>query len=163
MPFTSNKQTGYLLLEILLTIGILAVGLLGISAMQMTSMKSSYSAIQRGEAAILVAAMTDRMRANPRAFWNKTTSNDIEYNSLPTGSRAEQDVQEWGDEINATFGVHADGSSVAAGTVDCITKVNCILKIEWNDPRTDAALNPDEATRSSTNPYRYQHVVSVIF
>ena len=159
----SLRQNGYLLLETLITIGILAVGLLGISAMQLTSMKSSYSAVQRGEAAILVAAMSDRMRANPLAFTNKTTAPEIEYNSLPVGSRARADIDVWKSEIDATFGVLASGSSVAVGSVNCISRVNCILQIQWNDPRTDATLSPDGKVHASASPYRYQHIVSVIF
>lgn len=157
------RQNGYLLLETLITIGILAVGLLGISAMQLTSMKSSYSAVQRGEAAILVAAMSDRMRANPLAFTNKTTAPEIEYNSLPVGSRARADIDVWKSEIDATFGVLASGSSVAVGSVNCVSRVNCILQIQWNDPRTDATLSPDGKVHASASPYRYQHIVSVIF
>lgn len=163
MSINSARQEGYLLLETLITIGILAVGLLGISAMQMTSMKSSYSAVQRGEAAILVAAMSDRMRANPLAFVNKATVPEIEYNLLPTDSRAKADVDIWKSEIDATFGVSSSGTSVAIGSVTCVTKVNCILQIQWNDPRTDAALNPDSEEHASANTYRYKHIVSVIF
>lgn len=157
------RQNGYLILETLITIGILAVGLLGISAMQLTSMKSSYSAVQRGEAAILIAAMSDRMRANPLAFTNKTTVQEIEYNSFPVGSTARKDLDAWKLEIDNTFGVYSGGSSVAVGSIDCVTKVNCILKIEWNDPRTDATLNPDGKTHTSAATYRYKHIVSIIF
>jgi type IV pilus assembly protein PilV len=163
MPIIKLRQDGYLLLETLITIGILAVGLLGISAMQLTSMKSSYSAVQRGEAAILIAAMTDRMRANPLAFYNKTTIQEIEYNSLPNGSTAEKDLDAWKLEIDNTFGVYSGGASVAVGSVNCVTKVNCILQIQWNDPRTDATLNPDGKDHASAGPYRYKHIVSVIF
>ncbi len=163
MPNSKIRQDGYLLLETLLTIGILAVGLLGISAMQMTSMKSSYSAVQRGEAAILIAAMSDRMRANPLAFVNKATALDIEYISPPADSRAEDDIDIWKTEIDATFGVSSSGTSVAIGTVNCLSKVNCVLQIQWNDPRTDAALNPDGEEHASANYYRYKHIVSVIF
>lgn len=163
MSVKSLQQNGYLLLETLITIGILAVGLLGISAMQLTSMKSSYSAVQRGEAAILIAAMSDRMRANPLAFTNKTTVPEVEYNSLPADSRAKADLDVWKTEIDATFGLLASGSSVAVGNVSCVTKVNCIIQIQWNDPRTDATLNPDGKDHASAGPYRYKHIVSVIF
>ena len=159
-----RQQEGYLILESLITIGILAVGLLGVSAMQLTSMKSSYSAVQRGEAAILVAAMSDRMRANPLAFANRTTAN-IDYNlpGSPSSSRAVDDFAEWQADIDTTFGETSSGSPVAAGSVTCITSVNCILQIQWNDPRADAALNPSGEEHSPTGPYRYKHIVSVIF
>jgi len=157
-------QQGYLLIETLITIGILAVGLLGVAAMQATSLKSSYSAMQRGEAAILVAAMSDRMRANPKAFFNKATLVDIEYNALPTGSRAKADLAVWKQDIDAIFGTDAQGNPVALGSVNCVTKVNCILQVSWNDSHADASLNPDEVSRTqAANSYRYKHVVSVIF
>lgn len=147
----------------MLTVGILAIGILGISAMQLTAMKSAYSAVQRGEAAFMVAAMSDRMRANPLAFANKTSIADNEYNSLPDGSRAKADLATWEIEIDTTFGITATNKSMALGSVNCVTRVNCILQIQWNDPRADAALNPDGKTHASASTYRYKHIVSVIF
>jgi type IV pilus assembly protein PilV len=162
-PTFYARQYGYLLLEAMLTVGILAIGILGVSAMQLTAMKSAYSAVQRGEAAFLVASMSDRMRANPLAFANKTTVADIEYNSLPDGSRAKADLAAWEIEIDATFGITAASNSVALGSVNCVTRVNCILQIQWNNPRADAALSPDGKTHASASTYRYKHIVSIIF
>lgn len=156
------RQKGYLLLETLVTIGILAVGLLGVAAMQVTSLKSNYSAIQRGEAAILVGALSDRMRANPLAFKNKSSGAQIEYHSPVDGTRAATDLDEWKTDIDATFGKTAGDASIAVGSVSCVSNVNCILQIQWNDPRADIALDPKQSVITATG-YRYKHVVSVIF
>lgn len=157
-----SRQQGYLLLETLVTIAILAVGLLGVIAMQLTSLKSDYSAIQRGEAAILVGALADRMRANPLAFKNKKTGSQIDYHTPVNGTRAAADLAEWKSDIDATFGKTSAGASVAIGSVNCVSNVNCVIQIQWNDPRTDRALDPKKSVITPSG-YRYKHIVSVIF
>ncbi len=154
----SKAQQGYLLLEVLVTVGILAVGLLGVAAMQVTSLKSGISAMQRGEAAILLSSMTEKMRANTRGVYNG------DYNNLTIGTpqttaittalqRAQNDMDTWQQEINVVF----SGSNAAKGTVECPTQFNCIVKIEWFDPRIESDLQTDLSTK------QYQHIASVVF
>lgn len=59
-----QQQTGYILVEVLVTVAILAVGILGIAAVQISSLTLIQSSIERGEAAILVSSLTNQMRAN---------------------------------------------------------------------------------------------------
>ena len=57
-----NKGTT--LLEVLIAAVILGIGLLGIAALQMTSMQGSANAEYRGRASDLAWSLIDRMRAN---------------------------------------------------------------------------------------------------
>ena len=58
------------MIEILVTVGIMAIGLLGVSAMQLNALRSGQGAIDRGGAALLVTNMAERMRANTAAVNN---------------------------------------------------------------------------------------------
>ena len=167
----AKRQSGYLLLETMITIGILAVGLLGISAMQLTSLKSGHSAVQRGEAAFLVAAMTDRMRANTYAVYANHYHNLTRSSSMQTGEisnsqeRAQFDYDVWRNEIDRLF----NSSASPLGTINCLTTTNCVLEISWDDNRANSALqneylnlNDNNAGNDITAP-KYKHVVSVVF
>ena len=167
----AETQSGYLLLETMITIGILAVGLLGISAMQLTSLKSGHSAVQRGEAAFLVAAMTDRMRANTYGVYANNYHNLTRSSVMQTGEisnaqeRAQFDYDVWRNEIDRLFTT----STSPTGTINCLTTTNCVLEIGWEDNRANSALqneflnlNDNNATNDKTAP-KYKHVVSVVF
>lgn len=54
------------LIEVLVTLVIISVGLLGIAALQLTTVRNNYDAFVRAQAAVLASDMLDRMRANRR-------------------------------------------------------------------------------------------------
>lgn len=52
------------LIEVLVTLVIMSVGLLGVAALQLTTVRNNYDAFVRSQAAVLASDMLDRMRAN---------------------------------------------------------------------------------------------------
>jgi len=58
------RQRGFTLIEILVTVVVLAIGLLGLAGLQLTGMQYNHSAYQRSQATILADDITDRMRVN---------------------------------------------------------------------------------------------------
>lgn len=61
----NSTQHGATLIEILISIVILAIGMLGMAALQNTSLKFSYDSYLRSQASFLVYDLIDRVRANP--------------------------------------------------------------------------------------------------
>lgn len=64
----SARSAGFTLLEVMLTIAVLSVGLLGLAAMQVIGLKSSNTASFRSQATLVAADMVERIRLNPRAI-----------------------------------------------------------------------------------------------
>lgn len=62
-----RRAGGFSLIEVLIAITILAVGLLGVAALQTTSLRVNQSANFRSQATALAATMLDAMRANRAA------------------------------------------------------------------------------------------------
>lgn len=56
---------GFTLIEILVTVIITAIGLIGLAALQVLSVRNNHSAYLRSQATWLAYDMADRMRANP--------------------------------------------------------------------------------------------------
>jgi type IV pilus assembly protein PilV len=75
-----RPQQGFALLEVLLTIVILAFGLLGLLGMQSRMSVAEVEAYQRAQAALLVADMADRMRASPFAVCSALVATDDQRN-----------------------------------------------------------------------------------
>lgn len=58
-----QKQTGFTLIEILVTVIVLSIGLLGLAGLQATSFKFNSTAYQRSQATSLAYDIADRIRA----------------------------------------------------------------------------------------------------
>ena len=59
-----NRSHGFSMIEVLVTLLVLSIGLLGLAAMQVRSIKNTHSAYLRSQATYLAYDMLDRMRAN---------------------------------------------------------------------------------------------------
>jgi len=59
------KNTGATLLEVVITLFIMSVGLLGLARLQSIAIKDSLETAQRSQTAWLVSEMVERIRANP--------------------------------------------------------------------------------------------------
>jgi type IV pilus assembly protein PilV len=67
MASAARKQTGFSMLEVLVSIVIVAVGLLGMAGLSARSTTAEYEAYQRAQALILLADMVDKINANRKA------------------------------------------------------------------------------------------------
>ncbi|PXF32521.1 hypothetical protein WH50_04090 [Pokkaliibacter plantistimulans] len=126
-------QRGVGLIEILVALMVLAIGLLGVAALQTSSLRNNQSAFDRANAVVLVNDIVERMRAN--ASVAKSDGYSLAFSSssnscpLPTGSsRADVDLSEWRTTIIATLG------DSACGAVSC-TDGLCTITIRYDDSR----------------------------
>ncbi len=62
------RSHGFSLIEVLVTLVVFSVGLLGTAAMQIVSKKATYDAVQRTAAAMVASDLLERMRANPEVL-----------------------------------------------------------------------------------------------
>jgi type IV pilus assembly protein PilV len=135
-------QRGVALLEILVSIVVLAIGLLGYAGLQAVSLKNSASAYQRSQATLLANDIIDRMRAN--RVQSAPGSYNIAVGSASGGSAlAAQDLADWKTLLaNALPG--GDGSV----TVD--TNGNVTVTVVWVDKR-DGSANQNTTFTTQTN------------
>jgi type IV pilus assembly protein PilV len=61
---TRKRQTGFGLIEVLVALLIVSIGLLGIAALQITSLKNVGSSMERSQAVFLTYSYMDVLRAN---------------------------------------------------------------------------------------------------
>jgi type IV pilus assembly protein PilV len=59
-----SESSGFSLLEVLITLVIMSVGMMGLAGLKIVAIKGTNEAHFRHEASLLMADMTDRMRAN---------------------------------------------------------------------------------------------------
>lgn len=63
-----HRQLGFSLMEVMVSVVILSIGLLGLGGLQMTSLKGSNNAHFRTIASLAATDLADRMRVNPIAI-----------------------------------------------------------------------------------------------
>lgn len=130
-------QRGFSMIEVLVTVLILAIGLLGLAGLQSTGLRQNHSAYLRSQATILAYDIVDRMRAN------RTAALDGEYTmgfgNTPTGSSmAAQDKIAWKGNLLAMLPA-GDGEIIRNGT-------RFTISIQWDDRRGEGSANTDTKT-----------------
>lgn len=76
-------QSGITLIEVLITVLVLAIGLLGIAALQTTAMTGNYTSYQYTQAAFLAQSMLERIRANRNAYANGNSYYNLAVGTAP--------------------------------------------------------------------------------
>lgn len=138
-----RKQRGVTLIEILVTVAIMAVGLLGLGAMQLIGLKNINNSQYRTQASLLAYDMAERMRSNPvgvKAGSYDAVSGTVAKPSCTVCSASEMaqlDAHEWLALIKEDIKKGGLPES-AAGTV---TK---------NGTQWDVTISWDEQTRDNT-------------
>jgi type IV pilus assembly protein PilV len=122
-----KHQAGTTLLEVMVTIVILAFGLLGLAGLQMKTRTIELESYQRSQAMIVLNDMVSRFhmsRANAAAYISGQVSGegDVEQCTAKTG--AALDLCEWGNALRGA-GESLGGTNVGAmiGARGCITQI----------------------------------------
>ncbi|GMG88586.1 type IV pilus modification protein PilV [Biformimicrobium ophioploci] len=129
---------GATLIEVLITIFVMAVGLLGLSATQMVSMRNNSNTHMRYIAALAAYDITERMRANPDGVFaghysDKSVPGDGEDLDCSVGCSimglADLDLHEWGELIAADL-------PEGVGTISRVNGRTVQVIISWQEGDT---------------------------
>lgn len=115
-----NCQTGFSMVEVLVTLVILSFGLLGVAGLLVSGVSNAASSEAMSKASQLAADMADRIRANPVVAVSATSQYITTYADVPPTSPtsiAERDKKEWLEALAAQL-PQGDGkitNTVSAG------------------------------------------------
>jgi type IV pilus assembly protein PilV len=129
-----TRQRGVSLVEVLVTLVILAFGLLGVAGLQAKMSVAEMESYQRSQALMALAEMTERMSANPAQATSYLIAGTIGtgtptancYPTLPTPplSGPARDLCEWNKSLQGASEQNS-GAKVGGmmGAVGCITQL----------------------------------------
>jgi type IV pilus assembly protein PilV len=123
-PIKRKNQRGTTLIETLVALVVLSVGLLGIAALQMTSLRNNRGAHLRSQAQVLAYDIADRMRANRNAALADAYLTTLTAPAGGTGMVL-TDMQEWKSTLAAAL-PSGQGEITRAGNMFRI-------RIQWTD------------------------------
>jgi type IV pilus assembly protein PilV len=142
-----KKQSGFSLLEVLITMIIVAIGLLGFAGLQTYSLKSNRVSMQRSMATLYAYSILDSMRANAANRNNYVQAFTATPDSCdPTGiagsgDMATDDMDYWNQAISCNL-PQGQGRIAVNGTAVTIS-------IRWKDGTTPDAPYTSWSTNTS--------------
>lgn len=128
-----RHQAGLSLVEVLVTVVLVGVGLLGIAGLQLTSVQNTNSAAQRFQATLLAEDIVERMRANRGQVREGRYEVGL-GSAVGSVGLARNDLLAWRDSLaelaDGDGGIEFNGNEVT-------------VTITWTDSST---ANPDDTT-----------------
>lgn|SRR5690606_9706226 len=122
-----TNQRGIGLIEVLITVLVLSVGLLGLAGLQITSLKNNQSAMERSLAVVQSYTIVEAIRADTESAkqgrFNLSLTENAGSGTFPSGVHAL-----WREQLKSNLGDEATGS------VSC-TNTECKVIVQWNDSK----------------------------
>jgi type IV pilus assembly protein PilV len=130
------------LIEVLVTLVIMSVGLLGVAALQLTTVRANNDAFIRSQAAMLAGDMLDRMRANRSnaAGYQIDIDTPIEPDEDDGPTPAQTDTTRWRQTLAQQL-----PNGIGAIAYDADTRVVTIT-IQWSERDGRQATGLDNLT-----------------
>lgn len=111
------KQAGASMIEVLVTMVIIAFGLLGMAGLQARMQVSEMEAYQRSQALLLLNDMANRIATNRNSAGSYVTGplgTGSTCSSLPNTTLVQQDLRQWCEALQGAAEVSASDSKVGA-------------------------------------------------
>lgn len=130
-PMINRRQRGFTLIEILVSLVVIALGLVGVAKLQANALLSNTDAYYASLASFFAYEMAERIRVNPDGDANYAivmsstppTSLDCVNNQCSAPNMARFDVQQWLNIISGSLPEGAGRIAYAGGTPDAFTIV----------------------------------------
>ena len=152
MTMHHSKSRGFTLVESLVALVVLSVGMLGIAALYVESLRSNRSALLRSQAMILATDMADRIRSNPaggdsyaKSEDETGTPNDACDPGGAGGCTAEDmaahDVARWVEVVDDRYDAPEDGvlalpggrGSIVVAAIAGATVRSYTITVSWSE------------------------------
>ncbi len=149
-----RSEAGVTMIEVLVVLVIVAIGLLGVAALQLNNLRYSSLSSGRQQAALVAEQMADRMRANPNADYSSASGSysgncyaaTTNCPSTTPANRAAFDLSEI-QAIAASSGLSS--STVAVSKVSSGSVVfGYQVTVSWQERATSVASQTATASMS---------------
>ena len=141
-----RNARGVSLIEVLVSVVVLSIGLLGVAAMQSIALRGGQSSFESSQAVIQTSAILEAMRANRINAANYNTAGMV-CAAGGGGSLAQEDVSDWITSMKTTIGADADDPTVCGQITGC--PAACVITVQWDDRRAGGGAARQVVTRTT--------------
>lgn len=129
------------LIEVLVAVLVLAIGLLGVAAMQAMALRNSQSSLERSQGVVHAYTVLDAMRSNP--VQARAGAYNLAMCAVPGGGTlAGNDLVNWIAVMRQNLG------PTACGQINCVGPM-CTVTVRWDDSRGTAGSVTQTFTTTS--------------
>lgn len=127
-----NAQLGIGMIEVMVAVLVLAIGVLGVAALQAITLKNTGSSASRTQAAVQVYSMMDIIRAD------RTNLSIYNTNIYVAGDGSGQagTLDGWLDGLQTTVAPDAEGRVICNAA-----EMVCSVGVRWNDERGTGGID----------------------
>lgn len=144
-----SRQHGISLIEVMVSVLVLGVALLGIAAMQATALRNGQSSLERSQMVAYSYSILDAMRANRDAALAGAYNLAAMQCEIPDGgSLAENDLRDWITAMKRGMSADPATDETTCGEINCAAGV-CTVTVQWDDTRGSATDDDDDNTSGS--------------
>ena len=148
-------QRGITMIEVLITIVIVAFGLLGVASLQARMQLAEIEAYQRAQAIVLLQDMVNRINANRKnamAYAGAAVGTDNTVQDCAGLTGAPLDLCEWNNALLGATETSGGGQNVGTmiGARGCITNTVATMPREFVVAVVWQGLNPTQVPASTT-------------
>ena len=150
-----SASKGFSLIEVLIAVVVLAIGLLGMASLMLTSMQSNQNAAERSAATVLSYDLIERMRGNPdqialyvgnigdpSSLLNPCDEADACNGGMNAAELAGFDVLTWSNQLQANL-------PGATATVQALPNNQYCIAVFW--PQTQSGMTAANTTACGTD------------
>lgn len=152
--FNKKVQSGATLIEVAVTVLVLATSLLAMATLQTRSLQFNQSAFMRSQANIHAYDIMDRMRINRGTDGdNRLSAYTADYEADPAGNAvASADVADWRERLEKDL---PEGK----GKIACVQATRiCTVSIKWKDSSLFDEEDEDQAAEA-TSEFEFTSVI----
>ena len=124
------RDRGVSLIEVMVSVLILSIGLLGIAAMQATALRNTQSSLERTQAVIYSYSILDSMRANVDDARADLYNVNWTCAAITPTNLVTRDISDWISGLRTSSGLKD-----ACGRISCAANDVCTVEVRWNDSR----------------------------
>ena len=142
-----KRQTGFGLIEVLVSLLIVSVGLLGIAALQMTALKNVGSSMERSQAVFLTYSYMDVLRANRGAAQLKKLDVPVmtcNPDFLDAVTKVEQ--RKWLTQLHQRVAPESCGMVICSGG----EAGTCTITVQWDDSHAEGGSTTQQLVTETT-------------
>lgn len=158
-----RKSKGFSLVEVLITLVIMSVGMLGIAGLYVHSMQAGRTSMLRHHAVTLAGDIADRLRANPTAGAAYAAAAGADNDCVPMGatvvvncdvaSMAAHDILLWQAQALDFLPPMADGTQQVVVVFNAAAlPPSYNITVRWDEPTPDGNV-PQYSITVPVNPF----------
>lgn len=132
MQSAPRHVRGMSLIEVLVSVLILGIGLLGIAAMQSLALRGGQGSMESSQAVMQATSIIEAMRANPANAGGYNIGKTCSASAVSATGQVGLDLKYWIGELKSTVG--AAGDTTTCGEITGCPAA-CVVTVSWDDSR----------------------------